>query len=136
MTITNKRNPIINQYLLEKVNLIRKDMVKYLGVTIDKKINFEYHIKEKCKCATTILNMLSRNLYFAPKSVKAKAFQSSVLPILEYASTCWSPTSKKMNNTLEMVLHNGAKFVTNKYPKKENFNNFSISKILEDLNWE
>ena len=35
-----------------------------------------------------------------------------------------------------MVLHNGAKFVSNRYPKKGNFKNFSISKILDDLNWE
>ena len=34
-----------------------------------------------------------------------------------------------------MILHNGAKFVTNKYPNKENYINFSISKILENLNW-
>ena len=34
-----------------------------------------------------------------------------------------------------MVLHNGAKFVSNKYPKKDNSNNFSITQILQDLNW-
>ena len=34
-----------------------------------------------------------------------------------------------------MVLHNGAKFATNKYPKKGNSNQFSISKVLQDLNW-
>ena len=78
--------------------------------------------------------MLRRNLHFAPKSVKNKAFVSCVLPIVEYASTCWSPNSQKMTNLLEMVQHNGAKFVTNKYPQKGNFNDFSISKILENLN--
>ena len=35
-----------------------------------------------------------------------------------------------------MVLHNGARFVTNKYPKKGNYENFSISNILKDLNWD
>ena len=34
-----------------------------------------------------------------------------------------------------MVQHNGAKFVTNKYPKKENYNDFSMTNILEDLHW-
>ena len=77
--------------------------------------------------------MLRRNLHFAPKSVKNKAFQSCVLPILEYGSICWSPTSLKMDNKLEMVLHNGAKFVTNKYPKKGSYDSYSISKILESI---
>ena len=35
-----------------------------------------------------------------------------------------------------MVLHNGAKFVTNKYPKKGDFENYSITQIMKDINWE
>ena len=35
-----------------------------------------------------------------------------------------------------MVQHNAAKFVSNFYPKKGNYDNFSISKILKDLNWD
>ena len=112
-----------------------KQLIKYLGVTIDSKLSFKQHILEKCKRATTVLNMLKRNLYFAPKSVKSKAYQACVLPILEYASTSWSPTSIKQENSLEMVHHNAAKFVSNTYPKKGNYNNFSITNILKDLNW-
>ena len=121
ITITNNRNPILTQYQVEKVNLEKKEMVKYLGVTIDKKINFEHHIKEKCKSATIILNMLRRNLYFAPKSVKCKAYMACVLPILEYASTCWSPTSAKMNNSLEMMPYNEERFITNTYIRNGKF---------------
>ena len=47
----------------------------------------------------------------------------------------WAPTSTKLSNNLEMILHNGAKFVTNKYPKKGHYENFSITKILESLKW-
>ena len=79
------------------------------------------------KILITILNMLKRNLYFGPKSVKTKAYQASVLPILEYASNCWSPTSQKQSNNLEMVHHNAAKFASNVYPRRGNYDNFSIS---------
>ena len=75
---------------------------------------------EKCKKATPLLKMIKRNLYYAPSSVKKQAYQSSVLPILDYGSTCWSPTSAKLTNLLEMVHHNAAKFISNIYPKKEN----------------
>ena len=80
--------------------------------------------------------MIRRNLHFAPQSVKCKAYQASVRPILEYASSCWQPTSMKKNQRLEMVQHNAAKFVANKYPKKGHYNEFSISQILNDLSWE
>ena len=101
--------------------LIHKDFVKYLGVTIDKKLTFGQHIKEKCKSATTILNMLRRNLYFAPRSVKIKAYNSCVLPILEYAPSSWQPTSESLSNALEMVQHNAARFISNAYCKKGDF---------------
>ena len=80
--------------------------------------------------------MLRRNLHFAPKSVKSKAYVATVLPILEYASSCWAPTSKSLNHALEMVHHNAAKFVTSKYPRKKDDYTFSISKIMQELDWD
>ena len=129
-------NVLKNEYCLGNEKLIEKDSVKYLGVVIDKKLTFAQHTKEKCKSATSILNMLRRNLYFAPKSVKMKAYTSCVLPILEYASTCWQPTSEIMNSTLEMVQHNAARFIANIYIKKGEFRKISISKLLNDLQLE
>ena len=35
-----------------------------------------------------------------------------------------------------MVQHTAAKFVTNLYPKNGHYNEFSITKILEQLKWE
>ena len=74
MTVTNKKKILNTQYYLGDVKLIQNDSVKYLGVTIDKKLTFGQHIKLKKKSATTILNMLRRNLYFAPKSVFENSF--------------------------------------------------------------
>ena len=110
-------------------------MIKYLGVTLDNKLTFRHHIQDKAKIATTVLNMLRRNLFFAPKSVKSKAYQACVQPILEYASLCWTPTSQKQKNSLEKIHHNAAKFATNTYPKKGNFQHFLITKVLKNLNW-
>ena len=86
--------------------------------------------------ATKILNLIQRNLYFAPRSVKKKAYISCVLPIIEYASSCWMPNSEKMKNCLEMVHHNAAKFITNTYPKRNNYQNFSITKLLNEIDFE
>ena len=103
MTITNKRTIIKNQYQMGNEILSRKEKIKYLEITIDNKLTFKEHIQDESKKAMTILNMLKRNLYFAPRKVKEKSYTSCVLPILEYASTCWSSTSKKCQNMLEMV---------------------------------
>ena len=80
--------------------------------------------------------MIRRNLYFAPQSVKNRAYLSTVRPIIEYASMCWSPNSTKLIKQIEMVQHSAAKFVTNCYPKKGNYSEFSISKLIDKLGWE
>ena len=69
MTVSNKKKQILNNYFLDNDILLKKEFIKYLGVTIDDKLTFKQHILNKSKKATTILNMLKRNLYFAPKSV-------------------------------------------------------------------
>ena len=136
MTTSNKRPPLILSYTLDQDILSRQDTIKYLGVTIDNKLSFKQHILDKTKKATTVLNLIRRNLHFAPRSVKCKAYMSCVRPIIEYASSCWSPTSSKLSNRIEMVQHNAAKFITNQYPRKGHYGDFSITKIIEDLQLE
>ena len=78
MTVTNKQKYVKYQYHLKEDILSRKNKIKYLGITIDNKLNFTEHIQDKCKKATTVLNMMKRNLYFAPKIVKEKAYIACV----------------------------------------------------------
>ena len=84
---------------------------------------------------STYLNMIRRNLYFAPISVKNKAYLATVRPIIEYASMCWSPSSAQLIRKLEMVQHSAAKFVMNCYPKKGHYDEFSVSNLIEKLGW-
>ena len=60
---------------------------------------------------------------------------TTVRPILEYASISWSPSCLNLKKKLETVQNNCAKFITNTYPKKGNYENFSITKILDSLGW-
>ena len=136
MTVSNKRKPIVSDYYLENEKLTKEKKIKYLGVIVDHKLTFKDHINEKCKNTTTILNMLRRNLFFTPASVKSKAYKACVLSIVEYASICWSPSSEKLNRAIEMVQHKAAKFLVNAYNRKGKFKKFSISKLLNDLNLE
>ena len=136
ISITNKRQINTENYYLNGTELKRKRTIKYLGVTIDNKLTFKDHIQNKIKKANTVLNMIRRNLYFAPRSVKNKAYLATVRPILEYASMCWSPYSANLIKKIEMVQHSAAKFVMNSYPKKGHYNEFSVSKLLDELGWD
>ena len=71
----------------------------------------------------------------APRSIKIKAYIASVLPILEYGSNSWCPTTAKQTKSLEMIHHNAARFVSNIHYKKVKYEHVSITKILNDLDW-
>ena len=103
---------------------------------IDQKLTFKNHITQKCKSASTVLNMSRRNLYFAPVSVKMKAYKACIMPLIEYGSNCWAPTSTKLANSIEIVQHHAARFIANAYYNKKQHKNMSITKILENLNLE
>ena len=140
MTVSNKQKPLSSTYYLKNMLpvqcLLRTQSIKYLGVRIDNKLTFKTHIETKCTNATKVLNLLRRNLHFAPSSVKAKAYMSCVRPIIEYASTCWSPSSLKLNHQLEMVQNRAAKFVTNTYPQKDQYEQFSVTSLIDQLGWD
>ena len=69
LRVTRKRKPIDTDYYLNDTKLKQKKDIKYLGVTIDEKLSWKTHIMNKKKKGTTVLNMIRRNLHFAPKSV-------------------------------------------------------------------
>ena len=99
-------------------------------------MKFKEHIEEKSKKAQTVLNMIRRNFYFAPKSVKNKAYISTVRPIMEFASICWDPSQENLKTKLEKVQNTAARFVTNQYSKKENNYSKSITETIKKLGWE
>ena len=47
-----------------------------------------------------------------------------------------SNQTDKLNNRIEMVQHNAAKFVCNVYPKKGHYEDFSVSRLLNNLQWD
>ena len=140
MTVTTKQKPIPTTYYMNNMLpvqcLARKEYIKYLGIIIDNKLTFNRHIETKCASATRVLNMLRRNLHFAPRQVKSTAYMTCVRPILEYASTCWSPVSLKQKKAIESVQNRAAKFTCNIYPQKDKYDEFSISSLIEDLQWD
>ena len=64
---------------------------KYLGLTLDKNLNFNKHIDVTCKKANASLAFIRRNIYFFSRNVKIDAYKTYILPIMEYAVFVWSP---------------------------------------------
>ena len=105
-----------NQLIIYGHQLKQVTEAKYLGVTLDSKLNFNKHIDAICKKANTMLSFIRRNLHTQLTHVKSQVYRMYIRPILEYSSTVWAPHTKRSIDKLEAVQKRAAcRYVMNNY---------------------
>ena len=133
MQITRKPIKKINAfYSLEGTVLENAEKIKYLGETITNDLKWNTHVSNICTKANRTLGFLRRNLVASPRDIKESAYKGLVRPILEYGSSVWDPQSILLQDELEKVQKNAARFVTGNYL----YETGSMTGILEQLKWE
>ena len=117
LRVTNKRKHIIHtHYKIHGMIIDTVDKTKYLGVTIQSKLNWKPHIHNITKKANSVRAFLQRNLSNCSRPVKEQAYKTYVRPILEYASTVWDPHTKELTSQLEMVQRRAARLCDRRLP--------------------
>ena len=80
---------------------------KILGLTFDPKLNFSKHIqntKEKAQNSLRIVKALSGTFWGKQKECLTTTYKVITRPIIEYASTVWSPIVSATNtNHLQVI---------------------------------
>lgn len=124
----------INNELVEP-----KTEVKYLGMTLDKKLTYVSHIKKACTKAYQIKNLLNplicRNSKLSTKN-KLILYKSLIKPILLYAAPVWSGTYKTAINRIRVVQNKTLRLISQAdyYISNENIQKqLNISDITEDI---
>ncbi len=90
----------------------------YLGVHLEKHLNWAAHVNQITSKANQTLGFVRRNLKRAQKPIKEQAYTSLVRPKLEYASPIWSPHQDYLKAQLEGVQKKAARFVLNRPHKR------------------
>ena len=128
LRITNKINPLESQYYLLNTLIPTISHVKYLGVIIDKNLNWKQHVNMVTYKANSTRGFLQCNLAKCPTYVKRLSYITFVRPILDYACTIWPPYYQTYIRSIEMVQRRAARFVMNKYSNYD-----SVSQMLDTL---
>ena len=131
LQITRKTKPLTHTYTVDGQNIAETSKHKYLGVTINKHLDWKDHVQNITSSARSTLGVLRRNLSSCPREVKERAYQALVRPKLEYSSAAWSPHVTGQINSLESVQRQAARFVTNNYERTA-----SVTEMLRDLQWD
>ena len=131
LCITNKFSPITTTYYMDTNSIKQVSSAKYLGVTINEKLQWADHISNITKKASATLGFLHRNLNRCPSFIKTFCYKSLIIPILEYACTVWDPYTRKVINKIDKIQRRAARFTKNNYSWST-----SVTGLINDLNWQ
>ena len=108
------------------------DLAKYLGVTISKDLSWNSHITNTgiTASADRFLGFVKRNVKTTNKELKTLAYNTLVIPQVEYASSGWSPYTKENINKIEMLQQRVACWVTNDFSPYS-----SATDMIGELGW-
>ena len=105
--------------------------VKYLGIQIDNKLDWNKHISTVAAWGQSKLAFLNRNLKGCTKKLRDTGYISLIRPALEYSCSVWHPHEKSNMDRIENVQRRAARFVLNNYRGKA-----SVSEMLHNLGWQ
>jgi Reverse transcriptase (RNA-dependent DNA polymerase) len=92
-----------NIYYYNGTALTEVDCVRDLGVLVDSSCSFDSHINSIVGKAYSRIGIIFKGFRSRDKCVLKQAYITFVRPVLEYASSVWSPYKKKHINALENV---------------------------------
>ena len=114
---TRKRTTSNLYIKLDGMNLSPKNEVKYLGVTLDSRLNFDKHVSTLCTKATRIWSQVYRVVgqkWGLKPSVTNWLYITVTRPVLTYAAVIWWQASNRFQSlkTLEKVQRLALMYIT------------------------
>ena len=130
LSISQKKNIINHDYILQNHTLESVSSAKYLGVTLQSNLKWNKHIDNTTSNGNKSLGFLKRNLKVANTEIKSRTYQALVHPKLEYSCSVWDPHTKDQQQKLEKLQHRAARYVQNNYDYTS-----STTAMINTLQW-
>ena len=105
---------------LNEFNLKNSDHEIILGITIDRKLTFNKHIKNLCKKAGQKLSALLRISPYLDENKKKLLYCSMIKSQFNYCPLVWMFCSRKSNNLINKVQERALRLITNDYQSSFN----------------
>ncbi len=99
------------QLTLRAATIEQEDCVKLLGVNIDKKLDFKFHVNEVCRKAGRQLNALRRQSRLVNIQSKMKVFNTFIRANLNYCPLMWVHRKRTDLARLENVQERALRLV-------------------------
>jgi len=136
-----KKRPDTFDLELNGCKVTTDDEVKFLGLRLDKNLNFSHHVKHlrlACYERLNIIRVINSSRWHLTEKTKLEIYHSLVRSIMEYASFIFDlmpPNNKAsievIHNTALRVIFKKEKLVNNKLISNQRFLNLANEKNME-----
>ena len=125
-----ENQPVAQPYFTigeQKIEMITN--VRYLGVQLDRQLNWENHIDTIKTKANRALGLIKYSKKYLPLDILNKMYIGIVEPHLRYFCSVWGSCSESKISTLQKMQNRAARIVTSS-PYY-----VSAAPIIQDLGW-
>ena len=109
-------------------NITEQNVVKYLGVYVDKQLSWQHHIQSIVKKLTTARGIISKLRHYAPPSILRNVYFSIAYSRLQYGITTWGNSAAKYVNKIQVQQNYIVKIIT-----KTLFFKTKVSPLYDEL---
>ena len=82
-----------------KLNVV--ETVKYLGVTVNSRLNWEPHISQLIEIVSLKIALLNRLAGFLDTKLLLRIYKQTILPVIDYGCIVWHECNKSLSDKLE-----------------------------------
>ena len=117
----------IDQIRIEQVHTMR-----YLGVLIDEKLNWNHHIQQLSRSIGYKIYSLNKMSTFMNQDILNLLYLTLIQPCIDYACTVWGHCSRKSVNILSRLQKRAARVITRNF----DFINTDGINLVKELKWQ
>ena len=115
---------------VDNISIENVSKQKLLGVYIDENLNWSAHIDYLCSNVSSKISLLRQLSQYVPQQVQKLFYQSYILPLIDYGSVIWGPTSSSNLERLLKLQKRAARIIL-----KADFRTPSVD-MFRDLGWQ
>ena len=131
---TRDPSPLNFSLNIQGQGISRDPFVKFLGVWVDEKLNWQHHINHVSLKISKSLGILSKTRSFLPQKHKLLLYNALILPHLNYSNIVWANNYKSNLTHLYLLQKRAVRIITNQPRLAHSEPLFEQTKILTIYN--
>ena len=105
--------------------------IKFLGLYVDNKLTWKYHINTICKTMSRNIGVINKLKLYLLSSILVMLYSSLILPYLNYGILVWGNTHQSLLDKLLLLQKKSLRIIFNLHTRAHTDDLFFNNKILK-----